>query len=142
MCARWRIRNSVDGHGMYGMHLNPCEYGTMEVQWVARFNSLGCGFEFRFRFECQTISQQPEPIELNIYESRNVSREKYLRYERLCHEQPYVVASSGQPALVRVPNGTGGYIVLTDKIGRSLITRLSGSETYKRIGQHLLKYLI
>mgnify|MGYP000765333872 CR=1 FL=1 len=68
-----------------------------------------------FVFECQTISQQPEPIELNIYESRNVSREKYLRYERLCHEQPYVVASSGQPALVRVPNGTGGYIVLTDK---------------------------
>lgn len=68
-----------------------------------------------FVFECQTISQQSEPIELNMYESRRVSREKYLQYERACHEHPYQVASAGQLALVRVPNGSGGFTILNEE---------------------------
>lgn len=78
------------------------------ILWAADSNS-------DFVFECQAITQQTEPVKRNIYESRNIGRGKYMQYERTCHEQPYVVVSSGQPALVRVPNGTGGYTVLTDE---------------------------
>lgn len=130
--TEWVLQNSLKNINGYVCSLAHTEFrGRTWYVWYApeipvnmgpwKFNGLpglilwAADSNLDFVFECQTISQQPEPIELNIYESRNVSREKYLRYERLCHEQPYVVASSGQPALVRVPNGTGGYIVLTDK---------------------------
>lgn len=71
--------------------------------------------ESDYIFECQGISQQKEPICRYIYASHNVSRLKYLQYERTCHEHPYLVASADQPALVRVPNETGGYTILTDE---------------------------
>lgn len=93
----------------------PVSMGPWKIKGLPGLVLLATDSDLEFVFECQTISQQKEPIVRNIYNSHKISKGKYFQYERLCHEQPYVVASSGQEALVRVPDGTGGYTILTDK---------------------------